>query len=191
MGGPAGCVKAEAKNRVRDKALKPGGAGPWRATSGDAGAHARLHHKKRRGNRANADDQRGTKRWTLNPCEPPDTKQHGCECDAYEVMRGPPYQTLAVHRRRGRDGIMAKATAWHIRKPPSHQAIIGRRNAKQRSAGDAPEVHYSCCTHAGDKRAYQIVHDRLHMFAFHRYEWQSATSSQLEVKGCARWTLPR
>src|SRR3569623_984947 len=119
---PAGGIKAKPENPESDEALKPGGGRARRAARGDTGTHARLHHQERQRDGSEADRKRRPDRWVTNPREAPDAKQDGRKRYADQVVGGPAAPALAVHGKRGRDGIVATAPASHMGEPEANQA---------------------------------------------------------------------
>ena len=77
---------------------------------------------------------------------------------------------------------MAKTPARHVSKPTPHQSVIHRGNAEQPSACNCPDIHNRRRTRPCQNRAYQKIHDRLHLLALRNRSLHSATSSGLEVK---------
>ena len=53
---------------------------------------------------------------------------------------------------------MSEATAWHAREPAADEAIVGAREADERFAGDAPDIHDAGGEHPDGDDAQNVIH---------------------------------
>jgi Bacterial regulatory helix-turn-helix protein, lysR family len=163
-GGERREVQAQPVDPVSDHALEGIEHRRGRLRRRDAQTQRGLQHEQRRDDGHEADAQGRQQRRRLRPLQAERRQQQRREGDADGVMRRPPQQQFAPHRRRAADALVHEAAFRQMAEPPAEKGEVQRGNA-QPLQRQGPQVHHQRGANAKHHGAYDefslVIHDRV------------------------------